>query len=334
MDPPAADHSAYGLTPSGPRDVPELRLTLLKGWRPDGPYAAGFRHIVRHHPRPEVTAFSPGFDPPALAHAGLWWVSSDMTHLVGRSSMTLPETTLTDSLMPSPSGFAVFADPLVGTDAETGAPIAVHALLWGLSRHHGHGRLSFDPDATGESRCLTISCYGRVSQGADGSWSTRHATHEGLWVPVGRTDWHFGANTADPTTSNAQHAASMQEERRWLAALWLISSQPRGVAETSDVWLLRQQRRRNLRAFPDAGNLASAPVRLVDVRRPPRPAEPTHGRKTTWTRRWIVEGHWRQQACGPGRSERRPVYIHEFVKGPADKPLVLRERVNVVQGPE
>lgn len=39
--------------------------------------------------------------------------------------------------------------------------------------------------------------------------------------------------------------------------------------------------------------------------------------------RWLVSGFWRQQVCGPGRSERRPTWVAPFVKGPVDAPMKL-----------
>jgi hypothetical protein len=40
-----------------------------------------------------------------------------------------------------------------------------------------------------------------------------------------------------------------------------------------------------------------------------------------WSCQWEVDGHWRQQACGPGMSEHRPVWILKHTKGPEGKPL-------------
>jgi hypothetical protein len=40
-----------------------------------------------------------------------------------------------------------------------------------------------------------------------------------------------------------------------------------------------------------------------------------------WSTRWFVSGHWRQQACGPKHTERRPCWVGPFIKGPADRPL-------------
>lgn len=45
-----------------------------------------------------------------------------------------------------------------------------------------------------------------------------------------------------------------------------------------------------------------------------------------WTlaKRFIVRGHWKQQPCGSGRSERRMTFIEPYWKGPADAPALAR----------
>jgi hypothetical protein len=44
------------------------------------------------------------------------------------------------------------------------------------------------------------------------------------------------------------------------------------------------------------------------------------GNRTQWRlrRRFVVRGHFRNQACGPQRQERRPTWIRPFWKGPED----------------
>lgn len=44
-------------------------------------------------------------------------------------------------------------------------------------------------------------------------------------------------------------------------------------------------------------------------------------KKIDYTCRWVVTGHWRNQACGKQFAERRLVFIHPYVKGPDDKPV-------------
>ena len=57
-----------------------------------------------------------------------------------------------------------------------------------------------------------------------------------------------------------------------------------------------------------------------------KPAEPGN-RDSKFDHRWVVSGHWRQQACGPNRSRRRPVYIAPYVKGPEDGELRHTQRI-------
>lgn len=61
-------------------------------------------------------------------------------------------------------------------------------------------------------------------------------------------------------------------------------------------------------------------VRVITLRRPvSKPAESS--RDVDWQWRWIVNGHWRQQAMGPNRQDRETIWILPYMKGPGDKPL-------------
>jgi hypothetical protein len=72
----------------------------------------------------------------------------------------------------------------------------------------------------------------------------------------------------------------------------------------------------------DADDAAPSTVSLVELRR--REAQPHPGGNgasgRAYKSRWTVEGHWRQQACGPQWSQRKPLYISEYEKGPAEAP--------------
>lgn len=49
-----------------------------------------------------------------------------------------------------------------------------------------------------------------------------------------------------------------------------------------------------------------------------------------WSHRWLVRGHWRQQRCkdDSGAWTTRPVFIHPYIKGPEEAPLLSRRHVN------
>jgi hypothetical protein len=69
-------------------------------------------------------------------------------------------------------------------------------------------------------------------------------------------------------------------------------------------------------------------VRVVQLRRQERlpsvgPHEPSG---VTYTCQWTVDGHFRNQACGPGNADRRLTWISPYIKGPDDQPLRIPKR--------
>lgn len=72
------------------------------------------------------------------------------------------------------------------------------------------------------------------------------------------------------------------------------------------------------------------PVKMLILREHPAPpATDGHGEAREYACRWIVRGHWRNQAYGPGHSLRRRQWIPPYVAGPADKPLLRKTTVRV-----
>lgn len=54
------------------------------------------------------------------------------------------------------------------------------------------------------------------------------------------------------------------------------------------------------------------------------PVDFTEEEKQRWYNvRFVVDGHWRNQACGPKMGERRLTYVHSYLKGPDDAPLLV-----------
>jgi hypothetical protein len=355
--------SHYDVAVRNARDVPMLRATLLGGWAEGELFwnQALRMMLVQRHAR--TLPYLPHFDRTALSRASLWYATTDMSRLIDHAAQTLPETTLNDDLMPSGGstwGMVVFADAMKGSDANTGEPIHVNALVWGITDVYENAvtvvrGLEDELGHAGRGACkraLTIAMYGRLT--ADealaldpnplAKWPGRRvaainqASDRGKpWVPLGRTDWVWGDDTAAMTvdTFDQRHRASMEEDRRWLASMFLLAAQPR-VTSTSTAQPAKAKRRRAERSSRHARQLGDV-VRLIDVRRPEGvPREPrTNGARAPLSYRFIVGegtgGFWRQQACGTGWAEHRPVWIEPFVKGPADKPLRLREDVHVLR---
>lgn len=300
-----------------PKQVPDVRLALLSGWHPGGLFEAISARVGFQEPG--------AWERAALAAATLWWVSEEMVDVLVAAMPGVPDDVIADDLLePADAGFVVFERPLTAIDRE-GRRIAVSALLW--------AGVQLDPnDPTvlrGGEVVLGISSY---VDGATARWI--HGVHgdpdaySPPWGYLGRSDWPDG----DPIVSepyegmSTDAATSAIEDRRMLAALWTFLTQE-GVATTSEVAPDRSTTRRSERAGVDPG---LAEVKVVALRRhasegtPPPEGE---RRASEYSHRWIVQGHWRNQPYGPGRTQRRLQWIAPYVKGPEDAPLQAPEVV-------
>lgn len=113
---------------------------------------------------------------------------------------------------------------------------------------------------------------------------------------------------------------------RALAAAWLLMEQPQLVDRAVD------RGRGPARKAAARTGLPAPDVTLVDLRRQYTPQDAEPGGEPTgrlYRHRWVVSGHWRNQAHGPGRELRRRQWIPAHMKGPDGAPLLATERVNV-----
>jgi hypothetical protein len=110
---------------------------------------------------------------------------------------------------------------------------------------------------------------------------------------------------------------------RVLTALWALIQQRIAVPESRH-W--QRQERREWERHHHLG----VPTTLEIVLRRPRERhdDESPGLFIDWSHRWLVNGHWRNQWV-PSAQAHRQTWIMPYVKGPAHKPLVLKERVHV-----
>jgi hypothetical protein len=290
-----------------PAEVVDLRAELAAAWAPGGSLAKLSSFLE------EVSAGASGparWEQAMLAQAALWYVGADMAELLVGAAPGLPPVELTTETPPDPVGLVVFERPITGIDSDgSGTRVTVAAMLWGPAwwQRPGHG---FQMGAVDETPCLGITCYRPID------------VTPGL-VPVGSLVWPLGEPTDCALSGEEAKDASMAEDRRRLAALWLLSSQP-GLTTNVDAPLPRHVVRRATRTGGPPPR-----VRVVHLRQAPSRAHdgPGDGQGRTYRHRWAVAGHWRHQACGPRHSEHRPVYINPYLKGPEGAPLVGRPKV-------
>lgn len=116
---------------------------------------------------------------------------------------------------------------------------------------------------------------------------------------------------------------------RILHAYWLLMSQTivEKAKETGD----RTQRRRLARE-----NTPSEVVVIQFRKRKyynERGEETEESKKIDWSHRWLVGGHWRWQPYKDpvsGGEIKKRIWIAPYVKGPEDKPLIMKDKVYVL----
>lgn len=298
----------------GPRDMPQLRADLVGGFA--GTVTkfdkgileiadSGFSDIAVGNARAlrtEAAAWQQ-----ALSAGVLWWVSPEMTEVAATAATSLPngELDLLDEDA-DPSGLIFWAGP-------TGV-----SLPWAKS-----------PDEH-----LTVSAFGPPT-------APRLPVVAMAWRKVG-PNLRFAAFTNDPRAVKAAKGpipragivefdisgeTTTDEIRVFnaiLRATHALALQP-GIGQL-------QQETATARGHGTGHAREPQEVTVVHLRRPassPRP-DNSPASERRYTHRWIVGGHWRNQAVGRKRAERRLTWIAPHIKGPKDKALVLKDRVNVL----
>lgn len=287
-------------------DVPDERSRLMRVLRSHGPIIAGtMLHLGQFTDKRDADSYTRRtLD--ELSQSALWWVGSDMCDLLEASAPTMPAQPLMPDDPPDQRGFVVFERPLVGTDGITGErrPMA-SCMRWAPVRFL---------DGRGHALLIETFVHGQVP----GMGTT-------VW-PLGYATWMVGAepgqaNGPDGNTLEGREARdSSEEDCRRIAALWTLSAQETlaSVAATeSPKAAAKRAQREQLPSTVNVVRLRRASSHHADTDQPS---------DRNYSHRWIVSGHWRNQYL-PSRDAHRLQWIAPHVKGPEDKPLVVKDTV-------
>lgn len=228
-----------------------------------------------------------------LDAARLYWIDDEFTDLARHAAGTLPATTVTAADPPAPHGLLAWAQP-VDDRAD------ITAATW-----------TSGPDG------IHLVCYRSIGAGLPPSPLQRLREQVGWLVP--RHTIHLRPDEVIDATSPAST----------VVATWLLIGQR--LAETIPVpadKAIRKAYQRTGRPAPE--------VRLVRIRgtantsgtRTDRQPSEQPSREREY--RWWVRGHWRNQPYGPGRTQRRLIYLDPQVRGPEGKPIKASTIVRVL----
>ena len=136
--------------------------------------------------------------------------------------------------------------------------------------------------------------------------------------PFGVTSPLWAAHTIvlDPKAPRTDEVIGSAEACQFVSvvgAAWLLMGQP-AVAETRTFTGTTPAPRPGNPVGGQTAQREPPTVTIIELRRPvtnPEDSQDKSGRQCQ--RRWWVGGHWRQQACGPGRAQRKPTWIAPYV---------------------
>jgi hypothetical protein len=285
-----------------PSQLPKVRRQTLRHLREPS-------SSLRSKTSPELAA---GLDALAsmLEVGELFWVQQDMAALAMHAGQQLAAARWATADRPAPCGLLFWQDGIGHMDYQ-GVQIPVEACAWGPYQGEmmlwllmSRDRLVAEVAVTRPDLTLVVEEIPPL-------------------VPV------FAATvavTAEPLPLVEIDPGMPQPVVAALASAWLLMQQPLLIDRTRE-----RADKPTARAYARDG-LPAPEVTLVDLRRQytPQDQDPdagTDGRR--YRHRWIVSGHWRNQAYGPGQTLRRQTWVPSYVKGPEGAPLLSTEKVNV-----
>lgn len=241
-----------------------------------------------------------------LSSADLYWVSSEMTELALDAATDLPAW-IPFAEAPAPTGFILYERPLPDR-----SPLLAAEEAW-------------VDGAPEKRRAEAMAMCGMMWACVAGGLTVWPVMREPRSVPP-MVMTGILASTVPSTEPLEDYPDRWAGPMALLGATWVLmgqdkvsSSTPREVVTGRDA---------AIRARSGQG---PARVQVIDLRPmryvPTEEADPDTGR--TYTHRWVVRGHWRQQAVGEGRAQRRPTWVSSYLKGPEGAPLLTGDRVYV-----
>jgi len=259
-----------------------------------------------------------------IAYAETFWVSDEIAGLLSHAAKTMPDEPFLPLDVPSPSGLILFASPqTLREDVEKD------------SRNHSFDGLSWFGTENGCHIGMFNSSYKLAYLDSKFCpFGVRYKDLPERDLPDGKLGPPAAPFKPDPAAlKNALREAARRGKAGWQEpfaisfmrlpkVFWLFIQET--ILRTED-YSDRAARRRLLRK---GSNFSGSKVKLVMLRRAVYGKTDGHS-EVNWSHRWMVSFHWRNQ-WHPRQKVHRLRPIAPYEKGPKDKPLVLKDTLNLV----
>jgi hypothetical protein len=274
----------------------------------------------------------------SLATAPTYVLTADMAKLVRVAADGLtagaicPVPVETD--LPTPSGFLLMEKPyelgVFGPDPTLKAGMAALGWFPSVTAYR-----SDETSQRGVGPGLGMVAFRLLSPGDDLPGLSIIKPHDltgwtfGLpWVEAPSHEAFVASFDADDHPPGGYAHPAGADWRRFIYSVWHLCTERISPRRAS------RHARRRWQHVPTGPNFGD--VRVIDLRRysmrggqPVGEGDPDYARQ--WSHRWVVSGHWHTYWAGPGRTERVVRWLDPYVKGPLDKPLIIRDDVFLVR---
>lgn len=285
--------------------------------------------------------------PRGVVHSVTWhtlkradpiYVSDDVMTLWEHASESFKTEVFRRDDLIIPAGFALLPRPFTMIDIH-GKKVAYRVIAWlPISQNE---TFNWDEGAEGQGVWITLLSH---MDDIDDYWLATHTLSDGTsgavireaallmnepWTLMHGSPIQFdqppaGILHVDPETGERRILEGEENERGaslygHIQCFWRLMSQLILTPEP----LPRQARRQRQRA----GIVDH--VKVLRLRRHKHPLPDDHEpQEANYSHRFIVEGHWRNQQYGKKGEETyyRQKWIAPYVKGPDDKPLIIKQR--------
>lgn len=219
-----------------------------------------------------------------------------------------PELVFDEMDLLCPYGFLLFEEGITITDSRN-KKMLVSGFVWGLEKNEAFlEKPAIDIWWLTDTNDFSDEYNQELAEEFPGVLLSPFAVSHWYPLELGH-DFNFGWR---------DQPGSIYANLLLFAALHLLSHQK--LSETRPERPPRPAVRRAGRWRPNPGYIT-----VITLRQPQAKSETTGEVKVEWSHRWLVGGHWRRHWY-PKEQRHKWKYIHEYIKGPKDKPLVLRQK--------
>lgn len=235
------------------------------------------------------------------------WVGADVLELVEHAAETWqPELIYLDDLF-IPAGFALFERPLAILDVN-GKTLTYRAVSWMLAEHRTEDGARVTADGA-----MMLALWSHQQDPDDFIAKGELGRIGGSDLVLAHVDAViFGSDSILREPTNAGLIKQVQ-------VLWRLAKQEIVVAGHERVSRPTWKRAASWKQIKH--------VTVLTLRKAHARTYEGDEREVEWSHRWMVSGHWRNQPYKiNGETVHRQIWIAPYVKGPDDKPLVVKQR--------